>query len=93
MKQKQLMEEASSYLLLKTFGEGRVEITFNSKPNSLVHFLLFSSNSRIGEVLLDPPNKVLTIGGTPTKMQAFSQLVTTVTICLVTDLINYQCAW
>ncbi len=37
--QKQLMEEASSYQLLKVLGEGRVEITFNSKPNPLMHIL------------------------------------------------------
>ncbi len=41
-KQKQLVEEASSYQLLKVLGEGRVEITFNSKPNPCMHiFLIF----------------------------------------------------
>ena len=42
MAQKHLMEEASSYLLLKALGEGRVEINFNSKPNHLVHILCIS---------------------------------------------------
>jgi hypothetical protein len=39
--QKQLMEEAPSYQLLKALGEGegRVKITFNSKINPLVHIL------------------------------------------------------
>jgi hypothetical protein len=44
MTQKQLMEEASSYRSLKASGEGRVEMTFNSKLNPpsahLVHLLL-----------------------------------------------------
>ncbi len=42
--QKQLMEGASSYQPLKALGEGRVEITFISKPTPpsehLVHLLL-----------------------------------------------------
>ncbi len=41
--QTQFMEEASSYWSLKALGEGRVEITFNSKPNPsarLAHLLV-----------------------------------------------------
>jgi hypothetical protein len=37
--QKQLMEEAPSYQSLKALREGKVEITFNSKHNPLMHIL------------------------------------------------------
>ncbi len=47
--QKQLMEEASSYRLLKALGEGRVEITFNCKPNPSCTSCASFSSSRIGE--------------------------------------------